>query len=165
MNKLSVLLCVALLVPMQGQAAEVYKWKDAEGRVRYSDTPPAGKIPYETLAGKKAAAANVQAPDAGASAPAVDAKAAKPVADKELDARKRKAEAENLQKKQQEKLDEQKVREQNCVAAKSNLQNYKLGGRMYKIDENGERQYLDDKDIAAGLEKANKEVEQWCGAQ
>jgi len=54
------------------------------------------------------------------------------------------------------------LREENCKTAKSNLQNYKQGGRMYKIDEKGERQYLVDKDLSAGLENASKEVEQWC---
>ena len=162
MNKLILALCAMLLVPMQGQAADVFKWKDADGKVRYSDTPPGGKTPYELLSGKKAAAAGAQVANDSTSAPPAADKSAKPAADKELDARKRKAEAENQQKKEQEKLDQQKVREQNCTTAKSNVQNYKQGGRMYKMDANGERQYLDDKDIAAGLEKADQEVEQWC---
>lgn len=164
-NKLIIPFCLMLLVPMQGQAAEVYKWKDVDGKIRYSDTPPAGKTPYEILSGKKAAAARAGASDEGISAPVANGKTVKPAADKEIDARKRKAEADNTQKKSQEKLEEQKVREQNCVTAKSNMQIYKQGGRMYKIDEKGERQYMDDKDIAAGLEKANQEVEQWCGGQ
>ena len=161
MNKLIMVICF-LLLPMHSQAADVYKWKDAEGKVRYSDAPPSGKTPYELLSGKKAAPARDQVSDE--SAAAANNKSGKPV-DKELDARKHKAEADNLQKKEQEKLDQKKIREDNCKTAKANLQNYKQGGRMYKVDENGERQYLDEKDISSSLEKANQEVEQWCGGQ
>lgn len=165
MNKLLMSLCIMLLLPMQGQAAEVYKWKDADGKIRYSDTPPAGKTPYDLLSGKKAAAVRAQEAAEGASAPVAPAKVVKSAADKEIDARKRKAEADNTQKKSQEKLDQQKLREQNCANAKSNLQKYKVGGRIVKTDEKGERQFLDDNEIAAELEKANQDVEQWCGGQ
>lgn len=166
MNKLVVLVCGLMLLPGVALATDVYKWKDADGKIRYSDTPPSGKVPYDKVIGRKQAAP-VEGP-AAADAAAPDAKAQKAAdagGDKELDAKKRKAEAENLKKKEQEKLDAQKMRDENCKNAKSNLQNYKQGGRMYKIDEKGERVYLDDKDIAAGLEKANQEVEQWCSGQ
>jgi len=166
MKRTILTLCVMLLVPMQGQSADVYKWKDADGRIRYSDSPPSGKTPYEMLTGKKAAAGHAQAADSAAPAQqAPNDKTGNSAADKELDAKKRKAEAENQQKKAQEKLDEKKVREDNCKSAKSNVQNYKQGGRMYKVDESGERHYLDDKDLADGLDKANKEVDQWCDGQ
>ena len=166
MKKTILTLCVMLLVPMQGQSADVYKWKDADGRIRYSDSPPGGKTPYEILSGKKAPAGRV--PSADETAPAQQAatdKAGNSAADKELDAKKRKAEADSLQKKAQEKLDAARVREENCKTAKANAQNYQQGGRMYTVDENGERHFLDDKDLADGLDKANKEVDQWCDGQ
>jgi len=162
MNKLIMVICF-LLLPMHSQAADVYKWKDAEGKVRYSDTPPSGKTPYELLSGKNAAAARSQA-DAVAPPTATD-KSAKSGVDKELEAKKRKAEADNLQKKEQVKLEQQKVREENCKAAKANLQNFKQGGRMFTMDENGERRYMDDKDLSEGLDKASKDVEQLCSGQ
>ena len=163
MNKLVVAICVMLLASMPVHATEVYKWKDSEGRLRYSDMPPTGKTPYEILSGKKAASARAQMSDENVPTPV--AKPARSVADNELDARKRKAEADSTQKKSQEKQDEQKIREQNCATAKSNMMNYKQGGRMYKMDEKGERHYLDDKEIALGLEKTSQEVDKWCGAQ
>lgn len=167
MNKLVVLACGLMLLPGVALATDVYKWKDADGKIRYSDTPPPGKVPYDKVIGKKQLAP-VEGAVAATDAAAPDTKAKKAAdagGDKELDANKRKAEAENLKKKEQEKLDAQKARDENCKNAKSNLQNYKQGGRMYKFDENGERVYLDDKDIAVGLEKANQEVEQWCSGQ
>lgn len=163
MKNLIVLACGLMLFPGVAFATDVYKWKDADGRIRYSDAPPQGKIPYDKVIGKKpvAPAPAAGAEDAEGAAPAAKP-AATPVADKELEAKKRKAEAENIKKKEQAKQDELKLREENCKTAKSNMQNYKQGGRMYKINEKGEREYLDDKAISDGLDKANKEVEQWC---
>ncbi len=165
MKKLIVLTCGLMLLPGVALATDVYKWKDADGRIRYSDAPPQGKIPYDKVIGRKVAPAPATAPvseGAESTAPAAKPAAAVSAADKELEAKKRKAEAENLKKKEQAKLDEAKLREENCKTAKSNMQNYKQGGRMYKINEKGEREYLDDKAISEGLDKANKEVEQWC---
>lgn len=165
MRKLIVLTCGLMLLPGVALATDVYKWKDADGRVRYSDAPPQGKIPYDKVIGKKPAPASAPVSEsADGAAPAAKPAAAVPAsaADKELEAKKRKAEAENIKKKEQAKQDEIKLREENCKTAKSNMQNYKQGGRMYKINEKGEREYLGDKDISEGLDKANKEVEQWC---
>lgn len=40
---------VMLLLGSVAQAAELYKWTDAQGQVRYGDTPPSDQ-PYETQA-------------------------------------------------------------------------------------------------------------------
>jgi hypothetical protein len=164
MGKLIFLICGFLMAPIASQAADVYKWKDTEGKVRYSDTPPSGKAPYELIPGKKTPVGRDLPEAAAPPGLAVSDKSAKPLADRELEARKRKAEADNLQKKEQEKLEQQRLRDENCATAKANLQNYKLGGRLFKINEKGERQYLEDKDIADAVEKANREVERWCSS-
>lgn len=158
MKKLVVLACGLMMVSGIASAAEVYKWKDTDGRIRYSDMPPPGKTPYEKLSGSRPAPAPA--------APVAEAKGAKPApAAGEKGAGKDKAEAENPQKSEQAKAEEKKVRDENCATAKANVLNYKQGGRLYRVDEKGERLYLDEKDIAASLEKANKDVEQWCGGQ
>lgn len=161
MKNLIVLACGLMLLPGVAFATDVYKWKDADGRIRYSDAPPQGKIPYDKVIGKKPVA-----PVAGAENTEVTAPAAKPAApsaaDKEIEAKKRKAEEENVKKRELAKQELAKQREENCKLAKANLQGFKQGGRMFKVNENGEREYLDDKAISDGLDKANKEVEQWC---
>ena len=158
MNKIILSLCVVLLASTSSDAAEIYKWKDSDGKVRYSDQPPVGKTPFEILSGKNAAAVRSQLNSE-------TKKTSKPGTDTELDARKRQAEVDKEQKKSQGKVDDQTIREKNCATAKSNQQNYKQGGRIYKIDEKGERQYLEQSDITSELEKANQEVEQWCASQ
>lgn len=149
------LLGMALLMGMLplNTWAEVYKWKDAKGQVRYSDVPPPANVPYETLSSKRSLA-----PPSAVAKPAPE----KTQADRELEARKRQAEAEDAKKKEEARLAEQKLREQNCITAKSNLQNYQQGGRIYRMNEKGEREYLDDAAIAKGIEQAKKDIEEYC---
>jgi len=165
--------------------AEVYKWKDKDGVTRYSDTPPPSNVQKLPVSSKKpvvapsTAATPIEsaapaAPTEGAkgaapataAAPApasdsVDAKK-KPAASPETDAIKRQKEAEEEKKKAEKKEAELKQKQQNCDNAKKNLANYKIGGRMSRANEKGEREYLGDADIAAGLEQAQKEIDEFC---
>lgn len=132
--------------------AEIYKWKDKDGVVRYSDVPPPSNVPHETLNSRKAPAP----PPEAASAPAG------PAAAPDAEAAKRQQQAEQDKVQQQAKDAEQQARQQKCSNARTNLQKFKIGGRITRIDENGERVFLSDVDIAQGLEQAQKEVAEFC---
>ena len=69
-----------------------------------------------------------------------------------------------LQKKENKDKENNKlaIMKQNCRRAKRQCDTMKNGGRLIKYDENGERHFLDDKEIAAGLAAANKAVAEWC---
>lgn len=43
---LPLLLCLSVLCAASAQAAKVYRWKDANGTVRYGDQPPSGKASH-----------------------------------------------------------------------------------------------------------------------
>ena len=45
------LLCLAILPTLA--AAEIYKWKDSNGTIRYSDVPPPSNVKQEPMRGKK----------------------------------------------------------------------------------------------------------------
>ena len=150
--------------------AQVYKWKDANGKTIYSDVPPPSNVKQESIIGNKPVAP-VAAPSAVTAAPAATATAGAPAAasdpkkaaaDKDAEARKRQEEAEADKKKDAAKQAELEQRQKNCAAAKLDYDNYKIGGRMMKIDEKGERVYLGDAEIAAGLAQAQKEIDQYC---
>lgn len=150
MKKSWLLLTVLVALPIATHA-EIYKWKDKDGAVRYSDVPPASNIPHETLSGKNAVPA--------AAAPAVSSPAT-PNADEAAIKRQQGAEQEKAQ--QQARDSEQAVKKQNCMNAQTNMQKYKVGGRIMKVNEKGEREYLSDAEIKQGLEQAQKEIEQFC---
>jgi hypothetical protein len=39
------------------------------------------------------------------------------------------------------------------------------GGRLYEVDEQGERHYWDDATLKAKQAEAQKDVDQWCGQE
>jgi len=144
--------------------AEIYKWKDKDGTVRYTDTPPPSNIKQETMSGKKVVQPTGKEPLAPvASGQAEPSKAAQENANKEDAAAKtRQKNAEIEKKNKQEKEAQAKLKAENCKAAKANFETYNQGGRVYKMNENGEREYMDDKDLQAGKEQAQKDINQNC---
>ena len=175
MNKLLwMMLSVLVALPIAANA-EVYKWKDKDGVTRYSDTPPPSNIQKLPVNGKKPASATpaaivpTEGEEGGAQATVVapppvsaaDAKK-KPAASLEGDAIKRQQQAEEEKKKAELKEAELKIKQQNCSNAKINFNTYKQGGRIRKMNESGEREYLSDADIASGLEQAQKDVSESC---
>lgn len=168
-SQLPWMLCALLLtLPSLGNA-EIYKWKDKNGTTRYSDTPPPSNIKQETIGSKKALKPSVAAPAApvvNESAPAANEaeKDSPPVpgsADEEA-AVKRQSNAEAEKNNKLEKEKQEAARAENCKAAKSNLASYEQGGRVYKMNEKGERVYLDENDFKAGREKATQEINENC---
>jgi hypothetical protein len=151
---LMVLLLV--LLPMSANA-EIYKWKDANGVIRYSDVPPPSNVPRESIGVKK-----VVAPPAAPLSAETAAPKKAPAAGREDDAVKRREDAEAAKNKERAKEAELKLKQQNCATAKASLQNYQQGGRIYKINEKGEREYLDDAALAKNLAQAQKDVDEYC---
>jgi type IV secretory pathway VirB10-like protein len=160
--KKALLLLILMALPLMAHA-QVYKWKDANGRTIYSDVPPPSNVKQESIIGNKPVApAAAPAATATAGAPAAASDPKKAAADKDAEARKRQEEAEAAKKKDAAKQAELELRQKNCAAAKSNYDLYKIGGRIAKVNDKGERVYLGDADIAAGLAQAQKEVDQYC---
>jgi hypothetical protein len=153
MKKSWLLLAILVALPVAAHA-EIYKWKDKDGVVRYSDVPPASNVPHETLSGKSAIPTPAPQPAPAAAAPSA--------ANPDEAAAKRQQSAEQDKAQQQASENDQQAKKQNCMNAQSNMQKYKVGGRIMKVNEKGEREYLSDADIKQGLEQAQKEIEQFC---
>lgn len=159
---LGVLLAAAL--PVQ---AEIYKWVDKDGTVKYTDTPPPpGAKSIGTLRKKATSPVPVASPASGSPVDATTPQAnsgngQSDVSDKELEKKKR--EIEEVEKKNKaEKEAQAKQKQLNCSAAKSNYQSYSQGGRIYKTNEKGERVYLGDKELADGAAQAQREINEYC---
>ncbi len=179
------LLCVVLLPTLA--SAEIYKWKDKDGVIRYSDVPPPSNVKQETLYGKKIAkptglaplapvegdvtaalnrdkAATLAKDKAKSDGKSVDAKTKddKAPLSKEDAAQKRAQDAEKQKQDDLQKKAELDTKQANCTAAKQNLATFTNGGRIAKIDENGKKQYLGDADIGQGKADAQRDVEKYC---
>lgn len=181
--KLRFLLLCTIMLPALA-TAEIYKWKDLNGAVRYSDTPPPSNVKHESIGRKvvkvtglpplspvegngtveinkvKAASAKAQA---DADKVAADAKKTdKTPLNKEEAAAKRAKDAELQKKADEQKQAELSIKQENCKSAKSNLATYTNGGRIAKTNEKGEKQFLGDADIRQAKADAQKDVEKYC---
>lgn len=151
--------------------ADIYKWKDKEGNTRYSDTPPPSNIKLENIGTKKAIKPTGKEPLSvvGETAPPAAPAPTKQVVfetppqnsqDTAAELRQRTAETEKNNKKEKEA--QAKLKAENCKAARANLASYAQGGRVYKMNDKGEREYLDDAGLKQGADKARGEVAQYC---
>jgi len=152
--------------------AETYKCV-AGGKVRYTNRMPGANDKCSAVFARKlptAAPAAVPATEEGkaatendtAKAPAAKSPGEKTLADKALEDKLKKASAEEAEKKNEVKEAQQKAKQQNCKNAKTNVATLQVG-RVSRVNEKGEKYFLDDATIAKELEQANKEVEKWCG--
>lgn len=141
--------------------AATYKWTDANGEVHYSDQPPPASVkgPVTVKPGKSS-------PDAPATAPAPADKAAAPKAktyiEQEAEFRKRQIEAAEREAEAKKKADEEAAKKQNCEQARAQLRGLQAGGRVSRTNAKGEREYLDDAQIAVAIENAKKSADSWC---
>lgn len=170
LQNLLCVICVLIALPMLANA-EIYKWKGKDGTVRYTDTPPPSNIKRESISGKKLTKPTGQAPlapvantEATAGKDELKGKTPNPNAEtpEEIAAKLRQKNAESDKNNKKEKEEQAKIKEENCKASKANLASYQQGGRVYKMNEKGEREYLDDAGLKAGAEKAQKEVSEYC---
>lgn len=150
---LKVILAGCLLCSVQA-GAEIYKWRDEKGVMNYSDVPPqAGANSTQKI---KAATVPNDVPltrsDAYQREEAASANK-KPVENREPAPS---AEAEAL------KAMQERLKAQNCAAARSNYRNYAVGGRMQNVNENGQKEYLTDDQIREGMARAQQEIDENC---
>lgn len=142
------LLLACLLLPLTA-AAQMYSWKDANGKIQYSDEPPPAQVQ-----GRKVAAPPAPSSDA--------ADRRKEAADREMEARKKQKEAkENTAKAEKEKADAEEKRV-NCEKARGQLQAIESGQVRFTTDASGGRVALDGAVREAELASARRAVDSWC---
>jgi hypothetical protein len=76
--------------------------------------------------------------------------------------RKRQLDAAKAQQEDAKKQADARDRAENCTRAKAALANLQMGGRQVRIDEKGERVFLEDQQIAQETAKARDEAAAAC---
>ena len=139
------LLALALPLPL---TAGVYSWKDADGKVRYGDRPPAEK---------QGDSRKLAAP------PPVDTDATqKSTANRQMADKEKQQKSQEAAKKSQEEQADAARRQEGCQQARSNLAAVESGQVRFTIDAKGERVGLDGAVRDAEIAKARKAVGEWC---
>jgi len=144
-------------------AAAQWKWKDSRGQVVVSDTPPPREIPERDVLQKPQSVvqrANAQLTPA-ASAPATEA-VAKAKVDPELEARRKKTEADLQEKQKAEEVKIAAQRADNCKRARAYSDTLNSGIRVTRLNEKGEQEYLDDSQRAAEVQRARQAISSDC---
>ncbi|MDR2450746.1 MAG: DUF4124 domain-containing protein [Candidatus Accumulibacter sp.] len=137
-------LCLALPA-----SAQIYQWKDQDGKTVISDKPPAGQVPAQKV--------NTYGP--------ADAPKQPTLAERELEFRKRQKEAQENAEKAQKEEAAAAEKNQNCQTARRQLRALESGERIALRDEKGERYFMDDARRAQETERARRFIETECQQQ
>ena len=160
-----------VLAATAAMAGEIYMWKDSSGRVHYSDTPPPGQSNARAVrsspdpAPKPAPApAAGQAAPTGTAAPAGQAAAPKQksIAEQELEFRQRRAAADEARAKAEKEQAAAEEKRRSCDSARNQLAALESGQRIARFNEKGEREFLEDTQRAAEVERMRKVVADAC---
>lgn len=184
MNKSECLLVLSLsslaILPINA-IGDTYKCRAPDGRISYANQmsmtpgvkceqmfvkkPPMAQV--ETQVSTESAEEKAVSSSSGKAAAQVEAAPSgqKTQADKELEAKRKKADAEDAKKKADQAAESkqaaQKIKEENCKNAQSNLATYK-SGRVRRVDTKGEYYYVDDATIKQERAQAEKDVAEFC---
>ncbi|MBI5784615.1 MAG: DUF4124 domain-containing protein [Rhodocyclales bacterium] len=127
-------------------AEGVYKWVDAQGRTHFGSTPPPGQK-TERLNSQTAT------PEA---APAQGNRSWQEQLDLSNQRR------QQAREKEQASAKADQENQQRCIAARSALDSLERGGARYRVNEQGERDYLDDSQRQAARDAASQRVATYC---
>lgn len=150
MQPAAALLFVLALLSLPA-VAQVYTWKGADGRVHYSDRPPA----EHGLDARRVGPAT--SPPSGETA-----SARKSFAESEAEARKRRQQSKEAAGKAEKDKAEQEDQKKNCERARAALKAVESGETRFRINDKGEREALDGEVREAELADARKSVAGWC---
>ncbi len=158
-------LCLAL--PAHAQ----WKWRDKSGQTQYSDLPPPQGVPEQDILSRPASAKRRSTGPAAAAASAAasavpgaatGAALAPKTVEPELEARRKKAEADEAAK---AKIEEAKIaaaRAENCTRARTQMRTLDSGIRVVRANDKGEREILDDKQRASEVKRTQDIISADC---
>lgn len=127
-------------------AQQMYKWVDEKGVTHYSETPP---------------------PEGAKAAAKIELKTPTPDRTPTDNWREREAQSKERRAKQgvqdeQARQQDERQRASRCRAAQRQADAMKNYARVFRLDDKGERVYLDDKERDSQLQEANREIARNC---
>lgn len=141
------LLLMSLAGFQTGNAEQVYKWIDDDGKVHFGDKPPV-KENAEQLTIKAA-------PDVDP-----DRLGRQQRTERLLEAFSR--ERREHDEARQADLKHKQERKRNCTIARQDLASYEKSPRLFRYDEHGKVQYIDDEQRLAAIDLVRKAAKRWC---
>lgn len=151
------------LLAAAGCAHAQWKWIGPGGVVQYSDQPPPLGTPARNILSRPATV-TASPPAAPASKPAAKDAAAQALEKKLQEQKQAQAEQQKAQQAQQAEAAaaNARAREQNCVAAQQQLRTLDSGMRIAQVNAQGQREYLDEAQLAQMRAQAQAAIVQNC---
>jgi len=146
---IAVALVLTVTATATALAGDIYKWTDEDGNVHYGDQPTGERPERLDIQSKPTDPARITAMARARSE--LKARAA----EKANEARALEPTPEEIQA----AIDE---RAQNCADSVAQLQKYTESRRLYRTDESGERDYLDEEEMQATRKRTEDEVQEYC---
>ena len=142
-----VFLMLALALAAATAAAQIYKWVDEKGVTHYSESPPPDKKATKVETGP-AAPAPTFVPD---------------WKQKEIDSRNSAIERRQADEAARRKGEyDDAVRKDRCLRAQRDLQVFEAQRPVYRVNERGEKVFMEDSARPAALQEARRSVEAFC---
>jgi hypothetical protein len=138
---------VVLLFALSAGNAQIYQWKDDNGKTTISDKPPLGAVHDER---------KIDAPPPG------NAAAQKSLADRDFEFRQRQKEAQENADKARKQQAAASERSEYCESARRQLKALESGERLAMRDDKGERYFMDDAQRQQEAEKTRQLIAQNC---
>jgi hypothetical protein len=163
MKPIRPLICMALCLYALAASAQ-WQWMDKDGRKVFSDRPPPADIPEKSILkrpGNRGPAVTAVPPVAAVPATAGAATAPAGV-DKSLQDKKKQAEEAEATKRKAEEERVAKAMAENCARAQQAKASFDSGMRISRLNEKGEREFMDDAARAAEGERLQSIINQNC---
>jgi len=140
---------VLTLAATASLAAEVYTWKDKDGRTHYSDTPP----PAGVATGLKEQSVQQPLEGAGTSPKALN--------EQMRSLNERQAKRTEEAKKQDAQAQQQAAQKQYCDSIRNRMAQFETGGRLSRMVD-GERVIYTDEERAAEMAQMRSQLSKDC---
>lgn len=130
-------------------ASEIYKWTDEQGNVHYEDRPTVEEVERVAINSSRTNNSSVRA--------SIDARRASQSAREEANAKR-----EEEERKAEELAQITAEREQKCEESRARMERYLQSRRLYRENDSGEREYLDDSQVMEARSKAQEDIQAYC---
>jgi hypothetical protein len=160
--RLALMLGAVTFAALPAGAQQLYKYTGPDGKVQYSDRPPADGRKAEKVTSSRVSSVGSGATAAAASGDAAKAAGPKTPAEQEQAFRQRRLEADEKAKKDEKLALEQQQKAASCAAARRELAGMQSGARVARTNENGERVFLDDAGVQGEIGRLEREIAVGC---
>lgn len=160
--KLLPLLTFVAVVLASAPVSAQWQWLDKDGRKVFSDRAPPPEVPEKSILRRPGGplrgadeAASPTAPASGGPAPATGQ-------DKELNARKKQAEDAEAAKRRQDEERMVRAQAETCERARRTKAGLDAGQRATRLNDKGEREFLDEAGVAAEIQRLQGIINESC---